>query len=108
VLRKSFRKTLYRSGVEPDVAEALMGHKLGASRGSYFDYHDPRFAAEQYRRGDWERITYDTVLSHAEKLAELERENQALKARLNGFTMGNSQIAELLRRIERLEKGSKR
>jgi integrase len=39
-LRKSFRKTLYTSGVDPDIAEALMGHKLGASRGSYFDYHD--------------------------------------------------------------------
>jgi len=103
-LRKAFRKTLYRSGLDPDVAEALMGHKLAASRGSYFDYHDESFAAEQYKRGSWGRITADTVMRHSEKIAELERKNAELKQRLNGWSMESSEMRELMKRIEKLEK----
>ncbi len=39
-LRKSFRKVLNSSPIDEDTKEALMGHKLPGSRGSYFDYHD--------------------------------------------------------------------
>ena len=39
-LRKSFRKVLNASPIDEDTKEALMGHKLPGSRGSYFDYHD--------------------------------------------------------------------
>lgn len=115
--RKAFRKTLYRGGVDPDVAEALMGHKLAASRGSYFDYHDVKFVQEQYLRGYWSRISEDHIkelekrvtktLAYEKRIDELEEKNKELKARLNGQMLSSDQAAELLRRIEKLEKQAK-
>lgn len=113
-LRKAFRKTLYSSGVDPDIAEALMGHKLNASRGSYFDYHDLDFTKREYQRGFWGRINRDRVRELEESVAkvktyekrieELEQKNQELKQRLNGHVLSTDQISELLKRIEKLEK----
>ena len=113
-LRKAFRKTLYASGVDPDIAEALMGHKLNASRGSYFDYHDLSFTKREYMRGFWSRISLDRVKELEESVAkvktyekrieELEQKNLELKHRLNGYVLSDSQVQELLRRIEKLEK----
>lgn len=115
--RKAFRKTLYRGGVDPDVAEAMMGHKLAGSRGSYFDYHDVSFASEQYMRGFWSRISEDKIkelekrvaktTAYEKRIEELERKNAILKQRLNGFTLSSSQVQELLSRIEALEKQAK-
>lgn len=93
--RKAFRKTLYRGGIDPDVAEAMMGHKLPGSRGSYFDYHDVNFASEQYIKGFWSRISED-------RIKELEKHIASL--RLNGLTR-NDEKALLEKRIEELEKG---
>lgn len=83
-LRKAFRKTMYSSGVDPDIAEALMGHKLGASRGSYFDYHDLEFARKNYSKGNWTRLGYDRLrqleeeVSEANKLREKIRQLEAM------------------------------
>lgn len=113
-LRKAFRKTLYASGVDPDIAEALMGHKLNASRGSYFDYHDVNFAKKEYMRGMWGRISQERireleenvakVKTYEKRIQELEEKNIALKQRLNGYVLSERQVSELLRRIEKLEK----
>jgi hypothetical protein len=75
-LRKSFRKTLYRGGVDPDCAEGLMGHKLPGSRVSYFDYHDPKFAAEEYMRGFWQRIAIDRIRDLEDEIGELRKERE--------------------------------
>ncbi len=56
VIRKSFRKILYRSGVDPDVSEALMGHKLSQSKTSYFDFKDVDFLRQQYASANWARL----------------------------------------------------
>ena len=113
-LRKAFRKSLYRGGVDGDVAEALMGHKLPGSRGSYFDYHDVNFAVNEYKRGFWARVDIDRIRDLENQIGELKKEKQRnleletqvteLKARLNGFTLGSDQMSKLLRRIEKLEK----
>jgi len=115
--RKAFRKTLYRGGVDPDVAEAMMGHKLGGSRGSYFDYHDVKFAAEQYIRGYWSPISEDhikdlekrvaKVQTYENRIEELEKKNQELKQRLNGYVLSDSQVQNLMKRLEALEKQAK-
>ena len=91
--RKAFRKTLYRGGVDPDVAEALMGHKLPASRGSYFDYHDVVFAEEEYSRGYWSRVDIS-------RLRQLEE--QVAAATQNGQTK-TDQISDLQTQIESLQ-----
>jgi len=109
--RKAFRKTLYRGGIDPDVAEAMMGHKLGASRGSYFDYHDIEFAKEQYLRGYWSPISEDHIkelekrvaktLAYEKRIEELEEKNIDLKQRLNGQT---PELQQLRNRVDRLTK----
>jgi len=52
-LRKAFRKVLNNSNLDEDTKEALMGHKLPGSRGSYFDYHDVDEVEQKYMRLDF-------------------------------------------------------
>jgi len=85
LLRKAFRKTLYGSGVDPDVAEALMGHKLGASKTSYFDYHDVEFAKKEYAKGNWMPISIAKFEALEEKITELRKaqdDNAGLQSRV--------------------------
>lgn len=108
-LRKAFRKTLYRGGVDPDVAKALMGHKLPASRGSYFDYNDVEFAAHKYMCGFWSRIKVDRIRELEDEMGELRKERQQrerleakmaeLKQRLNGLTKANAPIDKTMTRL---------
>ncbi len=56
-LRKSFRKVLNATPqIDEDTKEALMGHKLPGSRGSYFDYHDEDEVMAKYMRADFSRL----------------------------------------------------
>ncbi len=55
-LRKSFRKVLNATPqIDEDTKEALMGHKLPGSRGSYFDYHDEDEVMSKYMEADFSR-----------------------------------------------------
>ncbi len=55
-LRKSFRKVLNATPqIDEDTKEALMGHKLPGSRGSYFDYHDEDEVMAKYMQADFSR-----------------------------------------------------
>jgi len=55
-LRKSFRKVLNAtSHIDEDTKEALMGHKLPGSRGSYFDYHDEDEVMNKYSQADFSK-----------------------------------------------------
>ena len=62
-LRKSFRKVLNATPqIDEDTKEALMGHKLPGSRGSYFDYHDEDEVMSKYMQADFSRtmsFSYD-------------------------------------------------
>ena len=108
-LRKAFRKTLYRGGVDPDVAEALMGHKLPASRGSYFDYHDVSFAANEYMRGFWNRIDIDRIRNLEDQIGELQKEKKkreeleneltTLKERMNNLTAKQKPVDEAMEHL---------
>jgi len=88
--RKAFRKTLYQSGVDLDIAEAMMGHKLPASRGNYFDYHDLNFLKEEYMKGFWERVEVNTVKKLESELAELRQKTV--------------EVEKLRKQVERMEK----
>lgn len=93
LLRKAFRKTLYSSGVDPDVAEGLMGHKLGASKTSYFDYHDVEFVKKEYSKGNWMRISIAKIEAMEEEITELRKakdDNAKLQQRveeIEGFML---------------------
>lgn len=86
LLRKAFRKTLYASGVDPDIAEALMGHKLAASKTSYFDYHDSSFVRKEYSKGNWMRISIAKIETMEEEISELrktQQDNENLRQRID-------------------------
>jgi len=100
-LRKAFRKTLYASGVDPDCAEALMGHKLGASRGSYFDYHDISFAKNEYMRGHWDRISLDRVRQLEQDIGKL-RQNGTTKT--DTIETLQTQVEDLSKQVMQLAK----
>ena len=70
VMRKSFRKTLYKSGVDPDISESLMGHKLGQSRTAYFDYNDVDFLRQQYASVNWARYPIKELEESVSKLEQ--------------------------------------
>ena len=55
-LRKAFRKVLNNSNIDDDTREALMGHRLPGSRGSYFDSHDTEEIAQKYARCNFSRL----------------------------------------------------
>jgi len=100
--RKAFRKSLYRGGIDPDVAEALMGHKLSGSRGSYFDYHDLGFARDQYMLGYWERLSIDRIRQLEDEVARLRKGSENLET--NSKTK-EDRIANLEKTIQYLQSG---
>jgi len=106
-LRKSFRKTLYSSGIDPDVAEALMGHKLGASRGSYFDYHDIDFVLAEYLKANFTRIGASRIRQMEKELVELRekvRPEEIEKRVQEWLASQQNVIQELKERFEGLER----
>jgi len=93
-LRKAFRKTLYESGVDPDVAEALMGHKLPGSRGNYFDYHDKDFVKKEYMKGFWDRIGINRIRKLEKEFVEIEKHSKELEKE-------NKELKEKIVELER-------
>ncbi len=93
-LRKAFRKTLYKGGLDNDIGEVLMGHKLPGSKTSYFDYHDIDFVEKEYLKGFWERMSVNRITHLEEEIGglrgvkeemeALREENRALRERING------------------------
>jgi len=106
--RKAFRKTLYRGGLDPDVCEALMGHKLPASRGSYFDYHDVSFAEEEYLKAPWERLDLDQLRRLEKEVLESRKIRderiEELEAEIADLRAAMLERDDLKKRLERLEK----
>lgn len=105
-LRKAFRKTLYESGINGDVGEALMGHMLVGSRSSYFDYHSVEFAEQQYSLGFWERIKVDRIRKLEKEVAkmrqletELKQTREELKA-LKSMTKAPLELEEIKKLVE--------
>jgi integrase/recombinase XerD len=99
-LRKAFRKILYTSGLDPDFAETLMGHKLPASRGNYFDFHDIDELANQYMKCSFAQDLPSRMNRLDERIRQLETENLSLKEQLR---TRNAQTEGLATRIEKLE-----
>ena len=102
-LRKAFRKTLYQSGVDLDVAEAMMGHKLPASRGNYFDYHDLSFLKEQYMKGFWERIQIDKIRKLEGELSELRKELEEAKLKQVKYKKEEEFLEKFIKSLKKLK-----
>lgn len=115
LLRKTFRTTLYQSHMNQDVAEALMGHKLGASKTSYFDYHDVEFVRKEYAKANWMPIDKKTVEAMQEEISELRKAKddnaelqlrvkklEALRANFEAIEATNYSVSEREAEIARL------
>jgi len=87
-LRKAFRKVLNSSPIDEDTKEALMGHKLPGSRGSYFDYHDESEVAAKYQLADWSR----NGNGNHKAIVDLKTENQELKDQMKNVLAELSSI----------------
>ena len=101
-LRKTYRKILNSESsrdLDDDTREALMGHKLPGSRGSYFDYHDTDEVREKYLQIDWSRNGGNT------KLKALEEKNEQLEQELDEvhrqITAKNSGVEERLKTMQK-------
>ena len=87
-----------------------MAHKPLGVEGNYSlpseaQLHQAYEEAYQYLQLEPSRLGMEKELeAQREKIKELERKNLELKERLNGYTLSDSQIQQLLRRIEALEK----
>lgn len=107
-LRKAFRKTLYQGGLDPDVCEALMGHKLPASRGSYFDYHDLSFVEEEYLKAPWERLDLNHLRKLEKEIIEMQKSKEERIKELEEEIAELRKIMverdELKKRLEKLER----
>ena len=91
VLRKSFRKVLNATPeLDEDTKEALMGHTLPGSRGSYFDVHDIDEIAAKYMMANFS--------SGLDIKAELEQRDQTIKE----LHQRLAQYEVQMRRISRL------
>jgi len=99
-LRKAFRKVVRTSSIDPDFAEAMMGHLLPGSRENYFDRHDIDQLAEEYMKINFSREIpannhtklrtemeqlQSQNLSLAGMVEELRRELVAMKGELNAL-----------------------
>ena len=117
-LRKYFRNHAKEAGVE--YVNFWMGHKadykaphIPASDAHYFSREDVEFQRELYREKAMPFLRLETATpSETEKtieemrkeIEELRQENLKLKKRLNEYVLSDSQVQELLKRIEKLEK----
>jgi len=52
-------------------------------------------------------VNEQSIKKLQQKITELEKKNEELKQRLNGYQLTGDQVAELLRRIEKLEEASR-
>jgi len=107
------RKYFYRTLQNPELhihetwIRQLMGKKLRASDKPYVESRTEKLF-EAYRRAypllSVEETQPGQIKELELRIGVLEKEKQELKQRLNGYTLSNDQVAELLRRIEKLEK----
>lgn len=94
LLRKSFRNCLRRAGLEDQVCEALMGHTLPNSQGSYFDASDMEQARREYKAAarNFSRISNETVEQLQDEMPKKTSEIELLK----------QQVAELSQQIHKI------
>ena len=103
LLRKSFRNVLRRAGLEEDVCEALMGHTLPNSQGSYFDSADMEQARDEYERAGpyFSRVDHKKVEQLEEEIPKRDMEIQSLKKQVEKL---QGQVQMMMQGIEARDK----
>lgn len=112
-LRKFFDTQCINAGVKQSYREFWMGHAGPYLEASYFRGEENTHLEEYRKAIPFLSITDETqgvakeVQTLKQQIQQLRQENTLLKTRLNEATLSGDQVAELLRRIEKLEKQAK-
>lgn len=96
VLRKSFNRVLLRGGIDLDLREAMMGHKVQGVRGNYWDYHDMEEGLKAYTMCDWSENGSTKIETLEQKLAAQERELAEVRAQLQAKQETENEDQKLL------------
>ena len=116
-MRDLFRSEWDLSAARSVAAEFFMGHDIDPNDYNKIMKLHPEWAEEQYANAepflniisqDPRKVALSKVQQLEQKVAELERKNLQMKERLNGYVLSDSQVSELLRRIEKLEKQARK
>ncbi len=110
--RKAFRKVLYKAELDPDLSEAIMGHKIPGNRHNYFDYADLNWICESYMECGFSRegvgrmeYLQQKVKEQNNKLKTFEERDEKLETDIKRMLEEQQKtIAELSEKIEKLEK----
>lgn len=109
-IRKAFRRQLAQAtDVEFEFKEMIMGHVLPGSRENYFDRRNLGWFLKEYQKLNFGREAIGSEVAQLkaemeQRLREKDAQIHKLKERLNGFTLRDDQMQQLLKRIEKLEK----
>lgn len=105
LLRKFFRKVLYGTPIDNDIAEAIMGHQIAGIKENYFDRYDLDWIASEYMKAPLGREGVSR-LDHLEKqVAEKGMEVEELKEELEKTKETIEEMRELLDEVnERVSK----
>lgn len=112
-IRKLFQTCLEDARVPFNWIQYFMAHKPLGVEGNYSlpsteQLRQAYVEAYKYLQLEPSRLRVEKELeAQREKIKELEKKNLELKQRLNGYALSEGQVAELLRRIEKLEKQAK-
>ena len=99
LIRKSFRKVLNATPeLDEDTREAVMGHRLPASRENYFDRNDLPEVIEKMRNCDFNRPGSEEVMEEKfmTQLAERDKEIKDLRGKV-------SEMDDIKKRMKDLE-----
>lgn len=112
-MRDLFRSEWDLSAAKGVCAEFFMGHNIDPNMYNKIMKLHPEWSEEQYALAepflnvisqDPRKVSLNKFQQLEQKIVELEKRNVELKERLNGYALSDSQVADLLKRIERLEK----
>jgi len=104
LIRKSFRKVLYQTPIDNDLAEAIMGHKVPGSKENYFDRHDLDWIASEYMKAPFSREGVGR-LNHLEKeIKDKDAEITSLKEQMNEM---QKTLNELIGEMSKLKEDKK-
>jgi len=101
LLRKSFRKMLRKAGLEDDVCESLMGHRLAGSRSAYFDPSDVDQARKEYKRAAtfFSRLDTKTIEALENEIPKRDLQVQDLTKTVEDLTKKYAETVVLLSKV---------
>jgi hypothetical protein len=88
--------------MDDETREALMGHKLRASQGNYFDYHDIIAIAKNYMACDWSRGNVSKIVNLSTKVENQAETIKQLQTQLEGYQVKEKKVENLGKEMQQM------